>query len=440
MKTTKNIGLRKGRKLGLVLATLAFLPLLLSQSGGGQTADAQAAGNQTTYTITDLGTLGGTFSYPSFISPSGAVSGLSTLPGDVVLRSFLWTRGSGMIDLGQLAGGPNSFAENVNKKLQVTGSADGAPTPGDGNSLCFGAQDGSGAQDGLVSHAYLWQDGVMSDLGTLGGQSSGHSWINNKSQVVGISEINAPDPFGADCNRMPGSQIIRGFLWENGVMTDIGTLGGNDTAALFINNAEQIAGTSDVTLTPDPSLGYVPHHAFLWKNGVFQDLGTLGGGTSIPEAMDDIGDVVGFSTLPGEQHVHPFLWKNGTMTDLGTLPGDTDASAEAVNPSGEVVGVSFTDTTARAFILSNGDMTDLNTLIDPNAGYQLFAAQWLTDTGQIAAGALVESTGEMHAVLLTPTNNSIRGKSARVPLTNDLRKLLLRGYGRSRMKFLTPSQ
>jgi probable HAF family extracellular repeat protein len=436
MENTRSIKERKNRKFGMILAALPLLPLFLLRLAASQAVSIQAAGNRTTYTITDLGTLGGTFSYPSFISRSGAVSGLSTLPGDAVLRSFLWA-GNGMIDLGALPGGPDSFAENVNEKLQVTGSADGAPTPGDGNSLCFGAQDGSQAQDGLVSRAYLWQDGVMSDLGTLGGQSSGHSWINNKSQVVGISEIDAPDPFGAPCNRMPGSQIIRGFLWQDGVMTDIGTLGGNDSAALYINNAEQIAGASDIRLTPDPSLGYVPHHAFLWKNGVFQDLGTLGGGTSIPEAMDDIGDVVGFSTLPGEQHIHPFLWKKGTMRDLGTLPGDTDADAEAVNPSGEVVGISATETTARAFIWSNGVMSDLNTLIDPNAGYQLIIAQWLKDTGQIAALALVESTGEMHAVLLTPTNNNIRGKSVRVPMTESLRNLLLRGYGHARMKFLT---
>ena len=436
MENTRSIKERKNRKFGMILAALPLLPLFLLRLAASQAVSIQAAGNRTTYTITDLGTLGGTFSYPSFISRSGAVSGLSTLPGDAVLRSFLWA-GNGMIDLGALPGGPDSFAENVNEKLQVTGSADGASTAGDGNSLCFGAQDGSLAQDGLVSRAYLWQNGIMSDLGTLGGRSSGHSWINNKSQIVGISEIDAPDPFGAPCNRgMPGSQIIRGFLWQGGVMTDIGTMGGNDSAALYINNAEQIAGASDITLTPDPSLGYVPHHAFLWKNGVFQDLGTLGGGTSIPEAMDDIGDVVGLSTLPGEAHIHPFLWKNGIMKDLGTLPGDTDADAEAVNPSGEVVGFSATDTASRAFIWSNGVMTDLNTLIDPNAGYQLIIAQWLKDTGQIAALALVESTGEMHAVLLTPTNNSIRGKSARVPLTNNVRKLLRKKYGWARLKFL----
>ncbi len=439
MKTTSSIKECKNRKFVLVLAMMAFLPVLLLWLATSRMVHAQATNNPTSYTITDLGTLGGTFSYPSFISPGGAVSGLSTLPGDVVLRSFLWTR-DGMIDLGQLPGGPDSFAEDVNEKLQVTGSADGVATPGDGNSLCFGAQDGSQAQDGLVSHAYLWQDGIMSDLGTLGGQSSGHTWINNKSQVVGISEIDAPDPYGAPCNHMPGSEIIRGFLWQDGMMTDIGTMGGNDSAALYINNAEQIAGASDITLMPDPSLGYVPHHAFLWKNGVFQDLGTLGGGTSIPEAMDDIGDVVGLSTLPGEAHIHPFLWKNGTMKDLGTLPGDTDADAEAVNPSGEVVGISATDTSARAFIWSNGVMTDLNTLIDPNAGYQLIIAQWLKDTGQIAALALVESTREMHAVVLTPSNNSIRGKSARVPLTNNVRKLLRKKYGWARLKFLTTNQ
>ncbi len=53
MKTIKNIRLRRGRKLGLTVAALAFLPLLLLRPGAGQQADAQAASNQTTYTITD---------------------------------------------------------------------------------------------------------------------------------------------------------------------------------------------------------------------------------------------------------------------------------------------------------------------------------------------------------------------------------------------------
>jgi probable HAF family extracellular repeat protein len=105
-------------------------------------------------------------------------------------------------------------------------------------------------------------------------------------------------------------------------------------------------------------------------------------------------------------------------------------------PSGQVVGFSATSSSMRAFLWQNGVMTDLNTLIDPTSGYQLIIAQWLTDTGKIAALALVESTGELHAVLLTPNRSGIRGNSGGAPLTPTLRSFLKRKFGSARMKFL----
>jgi probable HAF family extracellular repeat protein len=166
------------------------------------------------------------------------------------------------------------------------------------------------------------------------------------------------------------------------------------------------------------------------------DLGTLGGGFSLSENLSNTGAVIGFSSLPGEQHDQAFMWQDGVLTGLGVLPGDTDSDALGINSFGQVTGISATSSGMRAFIWQNGVMTDLNTLIDPDSGLELALAGWINDHGEIVAQALVESTGELHAVLLTPTSNSIRGNSARVPLTDSLRKFLLKKYGYGRMKFL----
>ena len=85
-------------------------------------------------------------------------------------------------------------------------------------------------------------------------------------------------------------------------------------------------------------------HAFLWQAGVMQDLGTLQGGASAAVAINKGGDVAGSSDG------HAFLWTRGTMIDLGTL-GGPNSRATAINVSGRVVGTSGTaDGTDHAFV------------------------------------------------------------------------------------------
>ena len=170
-------------------------------------------------------------------------------------------------------------------------------------------------------------------------------------------------------------------------MTDIGPV-----AALAINDYGQVVGLSGVN-----------DHAFLYSNGVMQDLGTLpGGGISFAYGISNNGQVVGVSTT-SLNAAHAFLYSNGIMQDLGTL-GGASSFAYGVNNSGQVVGYSqiTSDNNPHAFLYSNGSIQDLNTLIAPNSGWMLEYAQGINDSGQIIAEGINASGQVGNAFLLTP--------------------------------------
>ena len=112
---------------------------------------------------------------------------------------------------------------------------------------------------------------------------------------------------GTDTN-----QNINAFIYQNGVMTDIGTLpNGSYSNATAINNNGQIVGMADI------HTGVL--FGFLYSGGVMHNLGTLPSGlSSVAKGINDAGNVVGYATLSNGAE-HAFLYQNGTMVDLNSL-------------------------------------------------------------------------------------------------------------------------
>jgi probable HAF family extracellular repeat protein len=336
--------------------------------------------------VTDLGALPGAdnCSVSGGINANGEIVGSSEngeidpLTGINKLRAVRWEDGE-IQDLGTL-GGYEGTAASINGRGQVVGIATNAiPDP----IACFGL--------GAECRAFLWQDGVMQDLGTLGGPDAMAILINERGQVAGASYTNS----------VP---VTDPFLWENGKMTDLGTFGGTFGFPLALNNRGQVVGFSNLA-------GDQTAHAFLWpgKDGNMLDLGTLGGSLGTANAINEAGEVVGFSSPAGDQAFLAFLWRNGVLTNLGTVGADLCSSGNAINSQRQVVGISIAtcgNTGRRAFLWENGSIVDLNTLIPPGSGLQLTLAETINDRGEIAGNGTPQGCGVVeecgHAFLLIP--------------------------------------
>jgi probable HAF family extracellular repeat protein len=170
------------------------------------------------------------------------------------------------------------------------------------------------------SNVFLWKDGAF----TLYPDNIIPIAINRRLEMAGNS-IALLLPYDQFTSAPAGN---RALYWKDGVVTDLGTLGGTASLATDINEKGQIVGVSRTQTGA--------HHAFIWEEGVMTDLGTLGGATSIAYSINSHGEAVGVSlTASGESH--GFLWKKGSMTDLGVLERDY-SGAYAINDRGEIAG------------------------------------------------------------------------------------------------------
>jgi probable HAF family extracellular repeat protein len=305
------------------------------------------------YSITDLGTLAGPYisSAAYGINAAGQVVGDATGSSGAYQEAFLWQNGV-MQDLGVHG---HAFGINNANPVQVVGQGITADTP----------------------YAFLWQNGTAQDLG--GGTATGSAaGVNDSGEVVGWT---APST---------------AFLWQNGNMQNLRALtGGSESAARAINNSGQVVGYSEKIQYPLGKKGGQPSITFtavLWQNGKITSLGTLGGANSSATAINDLGQVVGTSDTKTSTG-HAFFWDSTHgMQDLST-PGEP----LGINGAGQIVGSGA----GHAFLWQNGVTQDLNSLIPAGSGWGLASATAINGSGQIVGYGWFH--GYQHGYLLTPS-------------------------------------
>jgi probable HAF family extracellular repeat protein len=304
------------------------------------------------------------------------------------------------------------------------------------------------------------------ELGTLGGKNSSINWngINDPGEAVGMSETSVPDPNGEDVCGFGTHLTCSPFLWQNGTMIALPTVGGNNGQASAINNRGQVAGYAEngiadstcpqgvenfmvdlpvmwdkgiamalPTINGDPdgvafginnrgqAVGYsgtctAANYAVVWENGTATKLRDLGDPGGIAYAINSHNQVVG-QAVNSDGTALAAIWQNHTVAALGGLmPGDVASFATSINNRGQVVGSSFDSRAnwSHGLLWQNGMMIDLNTVFPASSNLYVVSASNINESGQIA-GMAVEMSGShagtiVHAFLATPVDED-QGKS-----------------------------
>jgi probable HAF family extracellular repeat protein len=302
-------------------------------------------------------------------------------------------------------GGSRSIGNSINDRGWIAGFSN---LPGD-----------------QISHAALWIDDELFDLGTLGGPgtSSNINWPvkNNQGLLSGFAETDQINPLGEawSCSAFfptTTNRICLGVFWEFGRIHPLPTLGGYNGFAAGANNRGQIVGWAENTVH-DPTCvapQVLQFRAVLWepRHGRLQELPPLPGtGDSVSSAtvINDRGQVAGISgicdTSVGRFSArHAVLWEHGTITNLGTLGGVAWITPMAINNRGEVVGFSNINASdggtffAHAFKWTREDgMQDLGLLPGDERGQAL----GINDRGDVVGLSCPPRPGICKAVLWT---------------------------------------
>ena len=310
------------------------------------------------------------------------------------------------IDLGTL-GGKNSWTnyDGLNDRGQAAGFSETSVPDPNGEDIC-----GFGTH--LTCRPFLWQNGHMRALRTLGGNNGQASAINNRGQIVGYAEngiVDSTCPPNTTNNR-----IVLPVLWEKGKAKALPTVGSDpDGVAFGINNQGQATGYSGTCTLPN---------AVLWENGTATQLPDLGVPGALGNGINDQGQIIGQVVSADGTTAYAALWQNQAITNLYTLPGDVSSLGEGINNQGQAVG-STQDSSgdwSHAFIYQNGAMTDLNTLFPASSNLYATMANEINERGQISSMAIVLTgphAGDIHAFLATPVNASVGTSIADVART-----------------------
>jgi len=292
-------------------------------------------------------------------------------------HAFVWSASAGMRDLGTLPGYTSSEAWAINATGEIAGNS----------------------ADAIHAHphAIFWSPaGGLQDLGTLpnGAWSYGYG-INSAGKVVGISAI------ASGQMTLPA----HAFLWtKTGGMQDLGTLpGAHNSAALAINDSDQVVGNACITgcstLTPT-------YHAFLWSaTGGIQDLGTLGGRSSFAVAINNVGQVAGYSNPAGSTFYHAFLWTaSGGMKDLGTTSPQISTIGTGINASGNlsVILNKFQAQRAAMWTAAKG----YQNIPSLNGSPFNWVANGINDLNHVVGSSWITANGPWHAFLWSKAGGS----------------------------------
>jgi probable HAF family extracellular repeat protein len=338
---------------------VAIVGLAWAMSAAAQSATLPAA-----YRVRSIGTLpGGAPSHAHGINDAGDVAGTAAdASSGYNDRAVLYTESSGALDdLGVLT-------------VEFPISSEG---------LALNASDEVvGDTSNGVPHAFLYTGGQMHDLTTLPDAISSQAFaINDQTEIVGNVAIMTS----------PSTVVWHAFYSDGQTMTDLtARLGGPDySEAHGINAGGQIVGWRRATGADS--------HAYVLTGSSAADLGTLGGANSGALAINDAGQVAGWSYVVGSTGTHPFLYSDGVMLDLGLLTGALSGSANAINSSGVVAGTmkfpGYSHNT-RGFVYADGVLRDLNDLIAPDNGWLLKEADGINAQGQISG------SGTLHGAIL----------------------------------------
>ena len=325
----------------------------------------------------------------------------------LVASSFCAAQTYTVTDLGVLPGDNWSGAGGINSAGRITGAVGNYNNPS--------------------SSVFVYSEGSLTNLGTLGGSSGIGNGINASGQVAGYSQnasrtyraflsngdtlIDIGDLGGGsavayainDLGQVVGSAVTSGhanhpFLYSNGEMIDLGTLGSPEGVDWW-NSAQGVNNSGEVTGTSYDAEGNF--FGFVWSNGKMTKLGTLGGSWSQAYAINNKGQVTGLAyTKDGNAHAYITV-ADGRLKDLGVFDGTASTTwGFGINDSGAVVGQSSFQGTYHAFVYSSGKIKDLNRLIPAKSGWVLLEGDSINKTGQIVGTGMHK--GQEHAFLLTP--------------------------------------